>query len=152
MNPNFLAYQAQEMAQLHSSKIASSMRHSKESSSSSEIPTQSSEDNHVSILKDINNKSDTPSHIRHINIPNELLNSMKEQRLENNLSMPEHDLTMYEDETTTIFTSFPICQVQTVDTKSFCVDTGASNSCVGDKALEKIVLYSGRRSIPIIDS
>ena len=33
-----------------------------------------------------------------------------------------------------------------------CVDNGATYSCTGDKALERIVRYSGRISVPIIDS
>ena len=49
---------------------------------------------------------------------------MGEQRLENYLSMPEHDLTIYEDETTISYISFPIYQVNTIDTMLFCVDTG----------------------------
>ena len=43
----------------------------------------------VSTLKDTNSKSDTPSHIHHFNISNELLNSMEKQRPEKYLSL--HD-------------------------------------------------------------
>ena len=72
---------------------------------------------------------------------------MEEQRLENYLSMRELDLAMYEDETTINYISFPIYQVHTVDPILFCVDTGASHSCIVDKALEKIFRHSERRSI-----
>ena len=34
----------------------------------------------------------------------------------------------------------------------FCVHTGAPHSCIGDKALERIVCHSRHRYIPIIDS
>ena len=66
--------------------------------------------------------------------------------------MPEQDLTMYEDETTITYISLPIYQVHKVDPVLFCVDTGATYSCIRDKALEKIVRHSGRRYISIIDS
>ena len=102
---NFPAHQAEAMAQLHSSRIIPYIRHSQASNSSSETHVQSTEDNQVSNLKDTNNKTTAPSHVRHFNIPNEPLNSMEEQRLENYLSMPELDLTMYEDETTITHTS-----------------------------------------------
>ena len=77
---------------------------------------------------------------------------MEEQRLENYLSMPEPDLTMNEDEITMTYISFPIYQIHTVNPMLFCVDTGAPYSCIGDKALERIVRHSGRRSIHVIDS
>ena len=78
MNRNFPAHQAEAMTQPYSNRIVSNKRRSEASSSSSEIPTQSTEEDKVNILKDINNTSDTPSHIRHINIPNELLDPMEE--------------------------------------------------------------------------
>ena len=61
--------------------------------------------------------------------------------------MLEHDLTMYEDETTRTYISFPIYQVHTVYSMLFCVDAGVSHSRVGDKALERIFLQYGRRSM-----
>ena len=85
-------------------------RHSQASSTSSETSTQSTEDNQVSILKETNNKTDAPSYVRHFNIPNELLSLMEEQRLDNYLSMPERDLTMYEYETIITYIAFTIYQ------------------------------------------
>ena len=48
--------------------------------------------------------------------------------------------------------SISIYQDHTVGPMVFCVDTDAPCSCIGDKALERIVRHSGRKSIPIIDS
>ena len=76
---------------------------------------------------------------------------MEEQKHKNCLSMPEHDLTMNEDEKTITYISFPIYQVHTVDPIIFCVDTDAPHSWIGYKALESIVRHSGRGSIPMID-
>ena len=97
MNRNFPAYQAETIARLQSSMIVSNIRHSQTSKSSFEISKKVTKVNQVRILKYKNNKSDTSSHIRHFNIPNELLDSMEEQILEKCLSMPERDLTTYED-------------------------------------------------------
>ena len=77
---------------------------------------------------------------------------MEEQRLENYLSIPEHEQMMNEDERTMTYISFSIYHIHTVDPILFCVDTGATYSCIGDKALERIVRHSGRRSISISDS
>ena len=137
---------------LHSNRIVSNTRHSEASNASSETPTQNTKDKQASILKDTNNKSDAPSYIRHFNIPNELLESMEEQRFENYLSMPELDLTMYEDETTINYISVPLYQVHTVDSMLFGNDIGGSHTCIGDKELERIVRHSRRRSIPIKNS
>ena len=98
MSRNFPAHQAEAMAQLHSRRIISNIRNTQENKSSSNIPKQSAEDNQASILKDTNNENNTQLYIRHFNIPNELLDIMEEQRLENYLRMPERDLIMYEDE------------------------------------------------------
>ena len=105
---NLLAYQAKAIAQLFSSRIVSNIRYSQANNSSPEIPTQSTEGNQVRILKDTNNKNDTPSHIRHFNILNELLDLTEEQGLKNHLCMHEHDLTMYQDETAIACISFSI--------------------------------------------
>ena len=86
----------------------SNIRHLQASDSSSETPTQRTEENKVSILKNANDKNDTPSHIRHFTIPNELLDSVEEQRFKNYLSMPELDIKMYEDETTITYILFLI--------------------------------------------
>ena len=80
MSRNLPAHQAEAMSKLHSTRIVSNIRHTQASSSSSQIPTQSTKDNQVCILKDANNKNNTPSHIRHFNIPNERLDSMKKQK------------------------------------------------------------------------
>ena len=77
---------------------------------------------------------------------------MEQKRIDNNLNILELDLTMYEDKTSITYMLFPTYQVHTVDLMLLCVDTGASHSCIGDKALERIVSHSGCRSIPIIDS
>ena len=98
-NHGFPANQAEAIAQLHSSKIVSNIRHSQSSNSPSEIPVQSNEDNQTCFLKDTNDKTTALSHFRHFDIPNELLDSIEVQRLENYLSMPELDPKMYEDET-----------------------------------------------------
>ena len=91
MNRNFPVHKAEAIVQSHKSRIISNIRHSKASNSSSETPTQSSVNIQVSTLKESDNKSHTLSHIRHFNIPKELLDSMEEQRLENILSMHEQD-------------------------------------------------------------
>ena len=67
---------------------------------------------------------------------------MEEQRLENCSSMPEHNLKMYEDETTITYISLPIYRVHAFDPLLFCVDTSAPHSCIGDKALERIFRHS----------
>ena len=72
--------------------------------------------------KDISNKSDTLSHIRHFRPSNELLHLMEELRHKNYWNMLEHDLKMYEDETTITFILFPIYQVRIVDTMLFFID------------------------------
>ena len=77
---------------------------------------------------------------------------MEEHRLENYLRMPELDLAMNEDEATITYISFPMYQIRTVDPMLFCVDTGAPNYCISEKALERIFRFSGRRSNLIIDS
>ena len=64
------------------------------------------------------------------------------KRLKNYLTVPQIDLKMYEDVTTITYKSFPIYQVHTVDPMLICVDTGALHSCIGDKAIERIVLHS----------
>ena len=140
------------MAQLHNSRIVSNIRHSQASSSSSETPILSTEDNQASISKDTNNETTAPSHVHLFNVKNERLDSMEEQRLENYLSMPELDLMMYEDETTITYISFLIYQVQTINPMLFCVDTGAPHSCIVNKALERIFRHSERRYISAIDS
>ena len=66
--------------------------------------------------------------------------------------MLEHDLKMYEEETTITYTSFSKYQIDKVDPMLLCADIGSPHSCIGDKALQRFVRYSGRRSIPIIDS
>ena len=66
--------------------------------------------------------------------------------------MPERDLKVHENETTITYISFPVYQAHIVDPILFCVDTGVPHSCIEDKALERIVRYSVRRSIPIKDS
>ena len=66
--------------------------------------------------------------------------------------MPELDLTMNEDETSITYIFFPMYQIHTVEPMLFCVNTGAPDSCVGDKAFERIARHSGLRSIPIIHS
>ena len=68
---------------------------------------------------------------------------MKEQRHENCFSMPEDDLTMYGDEKTLAFISFPIYQAHTINPLVLCVDTGVRNSYIGNNALERISLHSG---------
>ena len=102
MDRNFPAHKGEAMAQVHSRWITSNVRRSQASNSFTEILTQSTEGNQVSTLKDLNKKNDAPLDSHHFNIPNELLDSMEEQRLENCFSMLEHDLTMYEDETTVL--------------------------------------------------
>ena len=72
---------------------------------------------------------------------------MEEQRLENYLSMPERDLKMNADETYITYISFPIYQIHTADPMIFCVHISAPYSCIGDKALGRIVCHSGRISI-----
>ena len=89
-------------------------------------------------MKDTNSKSDTPSYTRHFKIPNELLDSMEEQRLENVLSMPKRDLTMYEDKTTITYIALPIYQVHTFEPMLLCVDTGASHSRIGTRSLKEL--------------
>ena len=65
--------------------------------SSCRTPIQSTEDSQTSILKEAKNNYTALSHVRHFNIPSELLGTMEEQRLESYLSKPEPDLTMYDD-------------------------------------------------------
>ena len=128
------------------------MKHSHMIYSNSETPTKSTEDNQAGIMTDTNNKNDTPSHIRYFNIPNELLDSMEEERLENYLSIPELYLKMYEAETTITYQSFSMYQVHTVDLMIFCVNICAPYYCIEDRARERIVCHSKGRSIRIIDS
>ena len=80
MNRNFPAHQAEEIAQLHSNRILSNIRHSQTNSSSSETRIQDNVYKRPSILKDTNSKTTTPSDIRHFNFPDELLDSMEEQK------------------------------------------------------------------------
>ena len=79
MNRAFPAHQHESMAQLLISRILSNIRHTQENNLSSEEPTQNTEGNKVSVLKDTNKMSDVPSHTRHLNIPNKLFDSMGEQ-------------------------------------------------------------------------
>ena len=144
MNRNFPAYQTEAIAHLHSNRVMSSIRHSQTSSSSSEIPICGSKENQARILKDKNNKTTAPSHIRHLNILDELLDSVVEQGLECYLSLAELDRTMNEDETTTTYISFSIYQIHTIELMILCVDTGAHYSCNGEKAIEMIFRHSGR--------
>ena len=53
---------------------------------------------------------------------------MEEQRVEKYLSMPEHDLTVYEDQTTITHIFFAIYHVHKVDPNLFYVYTGARHS------------------------
>ena len=94
MDRNLPANKAIAMAQLHSNRVVSNIRHSQASNSSSETPIQGNKDNQASILKDTNNKTTAPSYIRYFIIPDELLDSMEEKRLEIYLSMPGPDLTV----------------------------------------------------------
>ena len=77
---------------------------------------------------------------------------MEEQRMENYLSMPELDLKMSEDETIKTYISLPIFQIHKLDPLLFCIVISALHSCIGDKALERIVCHSARRPNTIIDS
>ena len=43
-------------------------------------------------------------------------------------------------------------EIRVVDPILFCVDTSTAHYCGGEKAVERIVRQSGRRSIPITDS
>ena len=83
MSRNFAVHQDEPIAQSHSKKILSNIRHSQASSSSSETPISGNKDSQPSTLKDTDNKTAVLSHIRHFNISDELLDSMEEQRLEN---------------------------------------------------------------------
>ena len=114
MNQNLATHQAKAMSQLHSSRIASSIKHSQASNAYSQTSMRGTEDNQISVLKDTNN-NDTTSLIRRFNIPRELLDSMEEQRIENYLRMPELDLKMYENKKIITYLSFAIHQVHTVD-------------------------------------
>ena len=88
---------------------------------------KTTEDKQVSILKYTKNKSHTPSDIRHFNIPNIILDSMEEQRLESYLMMFELVLTLYEDEGAINYLSFPIHQVHIVDPMLYWVDIGCNS-------------------------
>ena len=48
--------------------------------------------------------------------------------------------------------SFLTYEFQAVDHLLLCVDTGAPHSCIGEKAVERIVFHPGYKSIPLIDS
>ena len=65
--------------------------------------------------------------------------------------MPELSLTMNEEEKFIPYASFPIYEIHTVEPIIFCVDTGAPYSCIGDKALGRIVRHSESKCIPLID-
>ena len=75
---------------------------------------------------------------------------MEEQKLKNYLNMLECDLAKYEDESTITYISFPIYQAHLVNPKMFFVDISASDSCIREKAFERIICHSRRKSIPII--
>ena len=81
--------QEETIAMLQSNRIASSLCLSLPSSLFSEILALNTPER-IYIPEEINNKNDTSSHIRALYIPNELLDSMKEQRLKRYLSAPEH--------------------------------------------------------------
>ena len=81
MNRNFPVHQSEKMAQLHISRTVSIIRYTQANSSSSEVPSQSIEGFQVGILKDTNNKNNVPSHIQHLNIPNEFIDSIKNEDL-----------------------------------------------------------------------
>ena len=49
--------------------------------------------------KDTNSKNDKIAPIQHLNIANEVLDSLEDQILESFLEIPDHDLKIYEDET-----------------------------------------------------
>ena len=113
MNRSFPVHQTQAKAQLTSNKIVANIRYTQ--TSNSEKLTRSTEDNQDSIVKEANNKSDTPSHVRQFNISKKQLDLMEEQRLENHSSMSEDDSTTYEYETTITYILFPIHLVHIVD-------------------------------------
>ena len=125
MDRNFPANQAEALAQLYSNRVVSNIRHLRANISSSETPIKDYEDNQARILKDANNKTTAPSHIRHFYIPDESLDSMEEERLENYHSMSEPGLMMNEDERAMTFISFTVYQIHTFDPMLFCDDTGA---------------------------
>ena len=64
----FPVHQAEETARYQITIVLSSIIHSLESRSSSEITTQSTEGKKASVLKDTNNNNDAPSNIRSFNI------------------------------------------------------------------------------------
>ena len=77
---------------------------------------------------------------------------MEEQRLENYLRMPEHDLITYKDDIFITCISIPILQAHAINLMRFCVDTGAPHSFIRNKELERAVRHSGCRYITAIDS
>ena len=139
------------MTQLHSSRIVSNKRHSQASNSSSETLTQYNEDKQTSILRDTSNNTSAPSHVRHFNIPNDLLDSMEEQRLVNSFEQSwAWAQNVWKWNNYNLYFLSDVSSPQNCP-MLFCADTGAPHSWIGDKALERIVRHSGRRSIPIID-
>ena len=76
---------------------------------------------------------------------------MEMQRLDNYLSIHEHDLTTYDDETAITYILFPIHEVHIINSLVYCVDTGALYSCFRNKARERVVGHSVREYTPIVD-
>ena len=75
---------------------------------------------------------------------------MEEQRLETYLNMSDNEATVYDDEKPITDISIPIYKFRAVNLMLLCVDIGAQYSCIGNKALERIVQLSGRKSVPVI--
>ena len=59
--------------------------------------------------------------MHHYNIQNELLDSIEGQNDDSYLSIPEHDLPIYEDQTATVYVSFPIFQVHKIKSTLFAL-------------------------------
>ena len=72
-------------------------------------------DQHISdkVLKDVG--PEKIAHIRYSSMSMELLNSMKEQRLDKFLNIPHNDSELYENEKTFIFLSTPVYRMHTLD-------------------------------------
>ena len=76
---------------------------------------------------------------------------MEKQRLEACLNVT-HYTTEYDNEKILTLISKPTYQVKTNDPMLFCIDTGASISCIGENALKRIITHTDRTANPIAES
>ena len=98
MSLNFPAYQAEVLSQVHTCKFTPNIRQTNTHESEHNVLRQKDDKNtSTGIFKDAQDSPGIPSHVRSINIVDELYNALNERRLEACMSIYHEDCRIYEN-------------------------------------------------------